>query len=499
MSHDIEAHWAGAALAAHLVNNPSHCFATPPSAGALSSLASREGRNIWPHADGVIELTDTSVTPNKTYPIALEFKRENEGIHGTLTALGQAHAYIHKGYAGSAIVIPRSYTTLANAGSYLNDVIQNVSHAQGIGVFSYDPPDRTLVSPFEGKLTVSRPLQLNPTYIPTPMINAQIGIETQWAHVREGSTEPDALFKYLQSLKLMTIGYIPSAQPTLPTGLLSAVNSLAPGTRVDRYLSNAPGNNVTDDAWRNFWFKFVLTDPILIGWTQNPLSHTYIVGSGELNLLKADGSGFKQFFAGRQDSIKNKLTSELNLGTITVTDAWKALAENFHGRAHSYREDIDSSCEHFGFIDDKGLLTTEGYQFIDACERYKNPNNGIPRELFAQALLGEGGLGAFLHYIWRLSEDHFATNPLAFTNYSTRGKLQFDSNSYLNWIKNELANKLHVLKIGTIRGGTTSRKAFQAELALLRNLKLVGSKFRVGVGLSINWPEIQRVMQNAHN
>lgn len=495
MSHDIEAQWAGTALASHLVSNPSHCFVTPPAVGALSSLASREGRVSWPHADGVIELTDTSVTPHRVYPIALEFKRENEGIHGTLTALGQAHAYIHKGYAGSAIVIPRSYATLPNAGIYIRDVIQNISQATNIGVFAYDPPDRTAVSPFEGRLTVTLPLRLNTAYRPTALISSHTGVETQWAHMREGSTEPDALFKYLQSLKLMTSGHVAPIEPVPPNRLLVGLRSLRIATTPERYLSNSTGINVTDLAWRYFWFKYVLTNQMLVGWTWDRVNGSYAAGTGSSNILKADGTGPKQFFSGRSDSIKNELVSMLNSGAISQLEAWKELAINFHDRAHSYREDIDSSCEHLGFVDDKGLLTAEGYRFVDACERYQNPNAGIPRELFAQALLGEGGLGAFLHYIWRLSDKKFEINPLEFTTTTRRGRLKFDSSAYLTWLKDELANNLHVLKLGRVRGGT-SRKPFQAEFAILRSLDLVG-KFRVGLGLSINWPEIQRVMQDS--
>ncbi len=43
------------------------------------------------------------------------------------------------------------------------------------------------------------------------------------------------------------------------------------------------------------------------------------------------------------------------------------------------------------------------------------------------------------------------------------------------------------------RGGH-SRNPFQGEFAILRHLKIV-EDFRIGVGLEINWPEIQEAIQ----
>ena len=49
----------------------------------------------------------------------------------------------------------------------------------------------------------------------------------------------------------------------------------------------------------------------------------------ESNVLKFDGSGFKQFFSGRSDSIKTKCVDQVNKGVITLDKAWEDLAKNF--------------------------------------------------------------------------------------------------------------------------------------------------------------------------
>ena len=95
-------------------------------------------------------------------------------------------------------------------------------------------------------------------------------IETQWAHVREGSTEPDAFFKYLSALKL--VGGLDTVEPEFnpPQELIDAVGRISPSSDVKAYLSYCPGNSVHDKAWRYFWYRNILHAEMMIGWTQDP-------------------------------------------------------------------------------------------------------------------------------------------------------------------------------------------------------------------------------------
>ena len=109
MSHDIESAWAATELVSMFRGNIGYCFSTPPTTTALSIYASNESGRNWPISDGVIRIESTG---QNSYDVALEYKRENEGLHGVLTALGQAHSYIHKEPSGSIIVIPRRYKVI---------------------------------------------------------------------------------------------------------------------------------------------------------------------------------------------------------------------------------------------------------------------------------------------------------------------------------------------------------------------------------------------------
>ena len=132
----------------------------------------------------------------------MEFKRPNEGLHGVLTAMGQSHAYLRKGYVGAVMVIPDAYAGFSDTGNYVRDVLDLTSRSPAIGVFTYSRPDMSKVSPFANKLTLHRPFQIDAA---APVVSARppSRTETQWAHVREGSTDPDAFFKYLQAVKLL--------------------------------------------------------------------------------------------------------------------------------------------------------------------------------------------------------------------------------------------------------------------------------------------------------
>jgi hypothetical protein len=486
MSHDLEASYASAELAAHWLANPDQCFAMAPEKTKLSAWAAREGRNSWPHADGVIEL---DVTGGKRFSVAVEFKRPNEGLHGILTAIGQAHAYLRKGYAGSVIVIPNHYSGLSNSAAYVREVLDLTSKAEGVGVYGYSAPDMTLPSPFSGKLLLGRRLKVDAVEpIDAPVQLART--ETQWAHVREGSSDPDAFFRYLQSVKLVG-GDFDEAEIAFPKQIRSAVKKVSPFTDIAKYLSNAPGDQVADKAWRHFWYQRVLYSDAIVGWVKNGTK--YVVNDKPLKVLRSDGKGQKRFFSARTDSIKNRLVKSLNSKAITETEALKRLVQNYHDRAHSYREDIDSGAEHFGFVDSEGRLTDLGYAFVDACERTGDPNNGLAKAIFMSAVLREGGLGAFLHYVYRLSENIFSKNALDFS-VKRNGKRVLDSSPYLQRVELEMAQNLHVMRKVSARGGV-ARKPFQAELAMLRNLGIVGSGFRLGVGMIINWPAFQDALE----
>jgi hypothetical protein len=486
MSHDIEASYAAAEIINSILACPSDCFERLPAPGTVSGYAAREGRHTWPHADGVLELTITGAPRLTTYRIALEFKRRNEGLHGILTAIGQSYAYIKKGYAASVIVVPDQYPGFGHVGPYVSDLLDQTNPASSIGVYTYSEPNLSAVSPFAGKLKLHRALKVDVAPV-IPIAELPPRTETQWAHIREGSTEPDAIFKYLQSVKLLGGEGVEQTTPHIPPILVAATARNKPRDHPDKYLASCPNDTLADRAWRHFWFKYVLHPAAIEGWRRSQSG--YIINDAPSKLMRIDGGGKKMFFAGRRDSIKSVLVHKLNSNQLTVDAAAEQLVLNYSTRAHSYREDIDSSCEHLGFVDGDGRLTDEGYAFVDACERYGNPNVGIPRALFTKALLGEGALEAFLHYIHRLSDEKFKKDPLAFTKKTNRG-IGFESKPYLQWIESEMSGNLRVMRKVSLRGGTT-RQPFQAELAILRRLGVVASDFRVGIGLSINWPELQ--------
>ena len=99
MSHDLHATWACAEIANIIRHNQPSYFANSGYPTGWTIGSGREGGRLWPLADGVISSYHASVADDLN--IAVEFKRTNEGLHGTLTALGQSLAYLHKGYHAS--------------------------------------------------------------------------------------------------------------------------------------------------------------------------------------------------------------------------------------------------------------------------------------------------------------------------------------------------------------------------------------------------------------
>jgi len=388
MSHDLYASWATAEVSRMIRTNSNLLFSSPVNSN-FSVFANRESGRKWPIPDGRI----SSEVQSDKFEIAVELKRTNEGLHGILTAIGQSQAYIHKGYSGSVIIIPNAYDSYSSPGQYVSDVLDRTNPDLSIGVFTYDVPDTDNPSPFFGRINCCRNVGLsNQKKIISGNFLLQQKSSTQWAHVREGSTEPHAFMKYLQTAKQRNATALNEFIPTLPQELIDAVSRIKPGANPYNYLSNASGSSFHDIIWRRFWFENILTTDVSTIWGKN--GNLYIANLAYTQLKLDDGSP-KIFFGGRSDSVKNKIVKKLNQGSIDEVLAWQEFAVNIHDRAHSYREDIDSGLEHLGLIDADGKPSEIGYQFVDACERSNDCFSGKPKLILGTSLLKKGRVISF--------------------------------------------------------------------------------------------------------
>ena len=482
MSHDLYASWATQEITRLLKRSPNRLFAAGVH-GNLEVFANRESGRIWPIPDGRITAEEPN---NNTFEVAVEMKRINEGVHGILTAIGQSQAYIYKGYSGSAIVVPNNYDSLSNPANYIIRVIDHTRPTLPIGVFSYDDPDMSIATPFLNKITIHRNVNITGQGITGTNFLARERSKTQWAHLREGSSDAHAFFKYLQTSKQLDSTNPQNPVLHLPADLIAAVQRIS-NTPPINFLSSAPGTNFHDFVWRNFWFKYILTPVVANPWTNN--NGQYSANDAD-SLILLDANTYKKFFGGKANSIKNKLVKALNNGTITEIVAWEEFAKNINGRAHSYREDVDSGLEHLSMIASDGKPSDVGYTFVDSCERTNDCYSGKPWLILGAAILKNGNLISLLHYIYKVSEERFRADPFAFTTQTDR--TTFDQANYLLFLRKKLANDLHVMNTAMARGGQ-ARQAFQGEFAILRKFDFI-TRFRIGVGLVINWPAIQQYL-----
>lgn len=492
MSHDTEAAYASSEVADLIMLNQNNYFGAYGTPGAWSVYAGREGGHKWPLADGVI------LAENATYDdvkIAFEYKRPNEGVHGILTALGQSYAYLEKGYDASVMVIPESYTSHSTPGQHIKRVIDATSPNVPISIYTYKTPNLSETRPFHGKLQCVRDISLPSCNIIARDTNTSSttgSVSTLWAHMREGMSHPDAFYRFCQGVKVITAIDENLSNIEIPSELIEAIRRIDHNADPYKYLSNTPGDTISDKAWRYVWFNYYFWKDLIPIWSS---SNPYVVNDVLTKIRINNNDSFQGLFSGRNNSIKNKLVDSLNNGEISEDDAWEKYAKKVHNDSHSYREVVDSGLYHIGYLSSDGTLTELGYKFVEACERIGTPYVGVPLEIFKSTILQNGQYGAMLHYIYKLSEEKFNDDLFAFSELKENGDYMFKEQDYLLWIDDYFANNLHILKKSSIRAGGT-RKPFQAELSFLKKLGFIKTNgrraaFRVGVGLEIDWPQVQ--------
>lgn len=411
------------------------------------------------------------------YDVAVEYKRINEGVHGILTAIGQALSYVKSGFAGTMIVVPDAYNTLDEAGKFATDVLEKTCGNSQVGILSYSELDMSQTSPFDGKMTRHKSLELDDADTSGAQLVDRRQSSTLWGFVREGETTPDTVFKWLQAARMP-----PGQEFDINENLSNAVRRLRPTAEPQKYLSNASGNENHDKIWRSFWFRYVLTKEMQQIWTKR--DGKYAAAAANMDLKRFDGKP-RTMFGPRSDSTKVRLVEKLNNGEITEDDAWVEFARKIHSRAHSFRETIDSGLDAFGFVDNDGRPTYIGYQFISA---YEKGRHNLVNDILRHALLGKGRYGTLLHYVFKLSEDKFGKNPFSFYKDD-----KFQSDEYLGWLEESL-HEMHVLRKVSSRGGVR-RRPLQAERTIMKQIGLVSGELRPGVGMVINWPKVHEALE----
>ena len=124
MRHDIEATFAASELAAIFDEKQKKMFKIYKRPGEWTITARTASDRKWPFPDGMISASNGR---KEDVQIALEYKRPNETVHGILTAIGQAFAYISKGYQGAVIVIPDSYPSCSDPAAQIINFINTAN------------------------------------------------------------------------------------------------------------------------------------------------------------------------------------------------------------------------------------------------------------------------------------------------------------------------------------------------------------------------------------
>ena len=406
MSHDSEAAYASSEIADIIQGKAVKFFGTLTAGGTWSLSAGREGSTAWPLADGLIQAKNSKLTVQDVN-IAFEYKRPNEGVHGILTAVGQSLAYLEKGYDASVICIRKIYTSHANPGVHVKNIIETTAPDAPITVYTYETPNMANTRPFSKKLTCIRDIDLSKSIVYRSSGAKKVSgqISTIWAHVREGMSHPDAFFRYCQGVKIISSIGEDKSKYTLPKEIIDAVKRVDPTADPWMYLSNTPGDSMSDMAWRYVWFNYYFWPGLMPLYTSKT---PYTVNDIETK-IRIDVTTKQKLFSGRSDSIKAKLVDKLNKTSgYTEDDAWEEYVKKVRKDAHSYREVIDSGLYQLGLLDADSLLTDYGYKYVNACEKAgNNPYNDEPMNILRAISLQIGQFDVFLYTAYKYSQDRF--------------------------------------------------------------------------------------------
>ncbi|MDM1758773.1 hypothetical protein HX127_14650 [Acinetobacter sp. 256-1] len=501
MSHDLYATWACAEIASIIRNNQPTYFTNSGYPTGWTVGSGREGGRLWPLADGVISSYHSSVTDD--LHIAVEFKRTNEGLHGTLTALGQSLAYLHKGYHASIIVIPEKYTSHSSPANHIKDVLDLTANTMPVGVYGYKEPDLTKLNPFENQITCYRQPQLSLSPLVTgASVGSRPKSSTLWAHVREGMSYPDVFYKYCKEVKFVT-SYPSNRNFQLLPELIAAVNRIMPTADPIKFLSYTKDDSILDRTWLHVWFNYYFHKNLRPIFTKDPHTGLYAVNA-KASLIKQNKSEFANFLSGRKDSLKEKIVEKLNKGSLTEDEAWEEYVRTVRNQAHSYREVIDSGLYHLNLIDSEGNLTKVGYKFVDEADKESSVYSNTAIQILRGAALVYGNFSAFLHYVYQLSEEVFSEEAMYFASMNRKnGTIKFDNVGFKAYLYEKMKDDLSLILTSSIRSPGNPRNAFQAEIPFLKYLGLIdeGTPFRLGTGLLINWPVVQESIEymNANN
>lgn len=484
MNHDVEAAFAASELADIFDKKQKKMFKIYKRPGVWTITAGISPDRNWPFPDGMISASNGK---KGDVQIALEYKRPNETVHGVLTALGQAFAYISKGYQGAVIVIPDSYPSCPNPAAQIINFINAANTKAPIGVYTYKS---SLIAPgkvsFKGNLKEERALDFHSGGI--KKIAGASKDSTIWVHFREGSSEFDDIYKYCYTAKQMDESKPESfAAFSIPAELEAALKRKKIADIYEYLSSSVSESTAKNRIWRAYWFEYMAHKGVLT--LYDKVGTTYKIHE-ENSKIKTPSGKYRTFFTQN----KKYLVDQLNAGTISEDSAWETFADNINKRAHSYRIDIEAFAYGIGFVNSDFKLTELGFRYVNSCKR--DPFDDLPKKIFAGACLNNGNMNVFLQFLHSVTEEKLSINNLEWTNEvkDKKGNIvgyKFDDKSYTDDVEKEFV-KLHIIRKTTGRSGK-KRPALKAEIHLLKMLEITDGKYRVGAGLPIDWGKVQSI------